>query len=930
MAAPIVSGAVSLYLSYYPEKSREALWGDLIYSVDNYLDLDKTFFNVDNYPILDLKDFDLTDTLPGSDGDGMADANETVEISVTVRNTWTQANDVYVKLAQSIYGDTSDVTILKDSVYFGSISTYATKNNEQEPFLVRINGDCFNNRVITLNVIMKNLPDTSVFIQPFNFKIYNGEEISGLLDHDTIFTPDKFWLINSNLRVGTGVTLTILPGTHVQINAEIDNRGFIDAVGTPDSLIMIEGTFSGNSLVKYASFDLKGRDFNYGGDILENCIILNGASTITAHIMDNCYIGNFQNGGWGPIIAVDSIKNCYIKDILVDKFRGNMYRSVIDNLTVRLVDRIYSSKYSVYNEIRQKDWPAYLLTINGSGGFHKNTFLKNYPPAYFVLTEGLNDIVNLPEQYWGTTDDLKIKPKYYDFWSSATLPILNYEPILTTPSDSCPGHVWKVLVNGKDAQDEYVDPVGVGPQRFDVYFNRPMDPDYTPEVSFGVRWPYTQQAVADSGRWSPDYKIWTAYKTINLFTGDGINRIRVAGARDPESWEILGWEIPVEDDRFEFLISTAASSSLDFMATPGLGKVNLEWSDMNLDDLLGFNMYRMEHITDTTLTNPALINASLITDTLFTDYNVEPNSKYYYFYKVVRTDLTESDSSRIVSATPFTSAKGDANGDLSVNVSDVVSTVSYILMNNPQPFIFEAADMNTDYVINVLDVTGIVNEILNPAKSGQGNTGGGTASVYLLNDTLYINTDVPVAGIQFTFHNIRSDGYTVLPALSGFERASLFKGDTLLFLAYSMTGKTIGPGLIPVIKLASKTTTLDNIILSNAKGASITSTITDISDLAYYAKEMNSFFEIQQNYPNPFRRETVITYWLERPVDEIVFTVHNSLGQTIEAIIIENPVEGINQFTWIPATGPGLYFGKMSVKLPGGGMAEKTIKMIVQ
>jgi len=33
------------------------------------------------------------------------------------------------------------------------------------------------------------------------------------------------------------------------------------------------------------------------------------------------------------------------------------------------------------------------------------------------------------------------------------------------PSDSCPGHVWKVLVNGKDAQDEIVDPVGVGLQK---------------------------------------------------------------------------------------------------------------------------------------------------------------------------------------------------------------------------------------------------------------------------------------------------------------------------------------------------------------------------------------------------------------------------------------------------------------------------------
>ena len=39
------------------------------------------------------------------------------------------------------------------------------------------------------------------------------------------------------------------------------------------------------------------------------------------------------------------------------------------------------------------------------------------------------------------------------------------------------GIVWKVLVNGLDAQDEYalIDPLVVGAHEFKVYFNRAMD-----------------------------------------------------------------------------------------------------------------------------------------------------------------------------------------------------------------------------------------------------------------------------------------------------------------------------------------------------------------------------------------------------------------------------------------------------------------------
>jgi hypothetical protein len=55
---------------------------------------------------------------------------------------------------------------------------------------------------------------------------------------------------------------------------------------------------------------------------------------------------------------------------------------------------------------------------------------------------------------------------------------------------------------------------------------------------------------------------------------------------------------------------------------------------------------------------------------------------------------------------------GDSNYDGEVNVMDVITSINYILGNNPQPFCFENADVNGDGSVNAIDATGIINIIL--------------------------------------------------------------------------------------------------------------------------------------------------------------------------------------------------------------------------
>ena len=70
---------------------------------------------------------------------------------------------------------------------------------------------------------------------------------------------------------------------------------------------------------------------------------------------------------------------------------------------------------------------------------------------------------------------------------------------------------------------------------------------------------------------------------------------------------------------------------------------------------------------------------------------------------------------------------GDVNNDGSINVTDIVATVSYLMGENPSPFVFKAADVNTDREINVTDIVGII-DIINGQSASRANAANGMRS----------------------------------------------------------------------------------------------------------------------------------------------------------------------------------------------------------
>ena len=929
MATPIVSGSVAMFRSLFPGQSQELMWSKLIQTTSTYLNINAAI-HCSPSPHLWFVSQTIVDTLPGDDRDGRLDAGETIQIWFKLRNSGGQADSVRVGIRFGEFEDTTTAQILTSKTYVGNMSPYATLTDQGIPLKIHIKSNVMNDRDIVFQAYTwyKNSPD-SVF-QNIVLNVENGQQLQGVLADTLILTPDKLWLVNGSFKISPSGVLIIKAGTTLKISSKIVNDGKIIGNGSSDSLINIianchvnciiaESYSNSRCILNFDHVNLSCAVTSSDGDciIYQNGYINNSTISLTGR--SGIYNGGdftFENSRFINTLcaggAVNSNQNVTTKNCVFDNCNYNLTwtnPTIFNNLH-------YSSSLTSYSR-------SSLVICSYYSSFRKCNFLNSYKIISIKSEDGY--YTNFPNQYIGTLDSLKIAKKIFDFFDDASLAEIIYKPFLTQPSDSAHGFVWKILVNGKDAQDQVPDPVGVGPQKFDVYFNKSMDPAFTPQVSFGVRDPYNQTSVNDSGHWSADHKIYTCYKTVQIYTGDGINHLRVAGAKDLD-----GWEIPVEDQRFEFVIQAAGSSSIDFIAQAHIGKVYLEWNNSGIPDLLGFNLYRFRNITDTTYTTPVIINSKLITDTSYSDYAVTPGQHYWYYYKVVNTDFKESDSSHLANAVPYNARIGDANGDSLVNVLDITAIIAYMLNQNPQPFLFDAADINNDHTINILDVIGVVNIITGKKKSVSNIIGTDpvAAHIKLEDDGIILQNGSQISSMQFELAGESLENIKLAEPPEGFELAYGIVKGKLLGILYSAENKPIPAGTIELVRIDGQKSQLEwGGILAGDWEGNLVPILKDESALQPADK---LYF---QAYPNPFKQSVTINFQL--PEDsKVEIKIFNTQGKLVNVLLNTEMKEGLHWVDWngtslvnrmLPS---GIYFCKLEGQTISGSSFNKEIKMI--
>lgn len=246
--------------------------------------------------------------------------------------------------------------------------------------------------------------------------------------------------------------------------------------------------------------------------------------------------------------------------------------------------------------------------------------------------------------YWGTeglSDKTKkeaINKQILDFDDYQSMADLNEGTILET----IPETVWPVVrsVSLRDANGEEITTVGAGKTTFTVTFNRDMDTEMPLQVRFGSSYPYADFEVA--GQWL-DSRTWEGSTTMTPLIANGIQYWSIANGRSAEGHLKLykDW------GRFSFNIDTSSALAMTMQAEAADDGVILTWAQDDFDTLAGYNVYRCDREDG----QYAKLNTSVIPADVktFTDTNVTPGQMYYYNFTVVKTDLSESDTSGKIS-----------------------------------------------------------------------------------------------------------------------------------------------------------------------------------------------------------------------------------------------------------------------------------------
>lgn len=738
MATPNVAAAAAILRSKYTDKSKYSsryIMGQLCsattsraYGFRSYPELNiRDSLTRQAHPNLTLDEvytLDYQDVSSANNGDGIAQPGETIDMGVAVWNRWGAATDVTVKVDAISDGGVANkyVEFINDEVKLSDVGTFASVNNGftytdekltgiSNPIRFKIKEGTPNDIQITFNftITAKNgldEKDTVVYtIKPkptYTLTVQNGIALSGIINEDMTLTNDKLWILENNVLIPEGVTVTVEPGTRIQFwsadpnnkygasaNVYLQVEGRFIAEGTEeqpiemypgkgfeDNAVTITGTKNDNYykdsglldddyVEKYASLKyvniynanytsysaLKGRPFNV--TIIDHCNFMYNCSfsfgTLYAKSIANSHFSNmsmkYQNYG---IEAND------ITTTLFDNYDNQ--RVYPYDLFEKNVALNYHGKKDEEPSIRVGASVRHYNLLFANNAILNSFYLNNYDNIRAIGSFDASDnrtTFDISSNYWGTTNPDLVKVQCYDADWNVSKNDLIQEPYLTLDDDMSEIYPFVTEAYLTDKDGNRIDKVsGAQTVKMHVKFNRDMASDVQPMVTYGGSEPYTDFAV--SGDWA-NAREWVSEFKIDPYIDLGTMYIRVKGAAAADDkWLVTG----TDWGRFKFEITNSSAQSMSLTGEGQLGKNFLSWMQDDYDTLAGYNIYRATKYDadkkpekqNFTRVNKSVLNADELS---FIDENVRAGTDYYYYFTVVDTDLNESKASNVISCCPL-------------------------------------------------------------------------------------------------------------------------------------------------------------------------------------------------------------------------------------------------------------------------------------
>ena len=742
MATPNVAAAAAILRSKYTDKSKYSsryIMGQLCsattsraYGFRSYPELNiRDSLTRQAHPNLTLDEvytLDYQDVSSANNGDGIAQPGETIDMGIAVWNRWGAATDVTVEVDAISDGGVANkyVEFINDEVKLSDVGTFASVNNGftytdekltgiSNPIRFKIKEGTPNDIQITFNISITaknglderdgNLYSSSA---SYTLTVQNGVALSGIINEDMTLTNDKLWIVENNVLIPEGVTVTVEPGTRIQFwsadpnnkyganaNVYLQVEGRFIAEGTEeqpiemypgkgfeDKAVTITGTgsyidFKDSGLVdddydkKYAS--LKYVNIYNATYYASDPYSLSAGKPFNVTIIDHCNFTYSYSFRYGVLFA-KSIANSHFSNMSMKS--RNSYGICAYDITTTLFDNCDNQRVYPYDRFeknvalnyhgKKDDEPSIIVGASdkynplfANNAILNSFYLNNYDNiraiGSFDASKDYNGrtTYDISSNYWGTTNPDLVKVQCLDADWDVTKNDLIQEPYLTLDDDMSEIYPFVTEAYLTDKDGNRIDKVsGAQTVKMHVKFNRDMASDVQPMVTYGGSEPYTDFAV--SGDWA-NAREWVSEFKIDPYIDLGTMYIRVKGAAAADDkWLVTG----TDWGRFKFEITNSSAQSMSLTGEGQLGKNFLSWMQDDYDTLAGYNIYRATKYDadkkpekqNFTRVNKSVLNADELS---FIDENVRAGTDYYYYFTVVDTDLNESKASNVISCCPL-------------------------------------------------------------------------------------------------------------------------------------------------------------------------------------------------------------------------------------------------------------------------------------
>jgi len=726
MATPNVAAAAAILRSKYTDKSKYSsryIMGQLCSATSSRVDFWGKLGDHHSYPVLNIRDsltkqaqpelsldevytLDYQDVSSVNNGDGIAQPGETIDMGIAVWNRWGAATDVTVKVdADSVAGIPNKyVEFINDEVKLSDVGTFATVNNGftytdekltgvSNPIRFKIKEGTPNDIQITFNFTITaknglderdgNLYSSSA---SYTLTVQNGVALSGIINEDMTLTNDKLWILENNVLIPEGVTVTVEPGTRIQFwsadpnnkygakaNVYLQVEGRFIAEGTEEQPIeMFPGKgfedkavtisdYANNDSYAYLKYcNIVNPSHNYICDIRFAVSTMDHCKLILTYIDTRMWIKNISNSNF---LGYDynefrmSINNCENSNfdnccILIENASSLKNNVLLNNRG------LFSEGIKIDSSNDNESTEQRMLVNNA---VINSYYLQSYDSirvvssSQAVAVNGFSGRTSydISGNYWGTTNPDLVKVQCLDADWDVSRNDLIQEPYLTLDDDMSDIYPFVTEAYLTDKDGNRIDKVsGAQTVKMHVKFNRDMASDVQPMVTYGGSEPYTDFAV--SGDWA-NAREWVSEFKIDPYIDLGTMYIRVKGAAAADDkWLVTGndW------GRFKFEITNSSAQSMSLTGEGQFGKNVLSWMQDDYDTLAGYNIYRATSYDankkpeeqNFTKVNKSVLNADELS---FIDENVKAGTDYYYYFTVVDTDLNESKASNVVSCCPL-------------------------------------------------------------------------------------------------------------------------------------------------------------------------------------------------------------------------------------------------------------------------------------